>query len=350
MAITLQTTTGTQADVNAALGLPSDPTPASEPTIVTTATADSVPKAPAAPVAEPPVTPAPETPVVESDDDPEADASPQQQGAHTRNRLQKRINELVKNKYTTQGQLDSANAEIARLRQQQGPLGVTSAPAPPAASVPATAGYKALVEQCKADPAYPKDEDFDNYEDARAAQAAFISDRRVESRLAVEHQRTAQAQQIESGRQAVTAFAQRVDTFKTAHPDYDEVVVGSTLEINDAMKATIFNPANDGPAIAYYLGQHPEECARIAKLSPGEAWEEMGAIKAGLKVAAPAVDVPAPRLVPPVTKAPAPPQTVRGAVAPTSESLSDLAKKVTPGSPQTSEWIKRRNAELASRR
>lgn len=350
MAITLQTTTGTQADVNAALGLPSDSTPATEPTTVTTATAESMPKpsdAPAPPVTTPgPAVDAGVDDLVERTESLDADTPAQKKHS----RLTKRFSELTAEKYLLQGRIQAVEAENKRLWSQTAPA------QSPAAVTPATVttdDYADLVAKYEIDPGWPKDESFDTYERARAAQAVFIARREagvvVDSRLAVEHQRTTAAQQVESGRQAVTAFAQRVDVFKVAHPDYAEVVVASNLPVNDAMKATIFNPANDGPAIAYYLGQHPEECERISKLSPGEAWEEMGVIKAGLKVSAPAAE-PAPRLVPPVTKAPAPPQTVRGAVAPTSESLADLAKKVTPGSPQTSEWLKRRAAEVAARR
>jgi hypothetical protein len=53
--------------------------------------------------------------------------------------------------------------------------------------------------------------------------------------------------------------------------------------------------------------------------------------------------------VAPIPKAPTPPTTVRGAASVSSQSLDELAKTVTPGSHTTSEWIARRNAEVAQR-
>jgi hypothetical protein len=359
MAITLMTTTGTQDGVNAALGLPpADPATASDSSATPArATADAVPTKPtvSAPV-EP--TAAAEAPIEEPLEEPElpADASPQQQGAHTRNRLQKRINDLVKERYSEKGRADALETELARVRQQlaQAPPATPMEPVTTAAPVLPGQSYKEMVERYKSDPLFPKDDDFENYEDVQAARAVFVSDKRAEERdaEASAKAREAAAQKQRDDLAAAEQVAQKallgkIQAFATAHPDYETVVGNPALSINGAMRLVITNPNNPGPELAYYLGQHPEECARIAALPPAESFEAMGELKAklapvnGRSTSAPTV---------PVTRVPPPPTEIRGGAVATTEGLEVLAKKITPGSALTSEWIARRNAEEAKRR
>jgi hypothetical protein len=391
MAVTLMSTTSTQDDLNKALGVtpdaskpvetpgrpdvlrasiaelatlkpagtaaaPAVPPPTAEPAGVAPASIET-PTSPVGPVAATPAD-APDLAdgAVDSDDEPlPADATPQQQGVHTRNRLQKRINELVKKTYTTQGQLDAANAELARLRQQ-----VTPPVAPPAlpdhapspiALEDATLTHLALVQKYKADPNWPKDEDGD-FEDVNAARGAFIADKRNQARDALASQQRQRDAAQAAQAQAKSAFDARVTEFAKAHPDYQTVVNASTVEVSGAMASVLLNPAHDGPALAYYLAQHPDEILRIRTLPVDEQPVAMGELKA--KIAAPAAGAAPTASVTsaqPVTKVPPPPQPLHGGTPPAVvESLEDMAKKVTPGSNATSEWIARRNAEIAARR
>ena len=363
MAVTLMTTTGTQENVNAALGLPLESVAAPAQSPMAPQTVGKVEEMPAkaAPVVETPaetpapVAAAPVEPVLEPEGEPELPIeglTPQQQGAHTRNRLQKRINELVATRYKTEGQLVSAHAEIDRLRSQ---LGVAATPpgepsiAHPAPTAPVTATPPTTLARPK-----PKSDDtnvdgspkYATYEDFIEDLSDFKAEQRVATSLAAQQDAQARQREQEQVQAAVTEIQKHIETFRGTHPDYDDVVNNPEVKINDAMMMVLRDPANTlSPAMAYYLGQHPDECKRIAALPPFSAAAEMGAIKAQLtpgngKPAAPAAPIP---------KAPTPPTTVRSAAAITSQSLDDLAKTVTPGSHTTSEWIARRNAEVAQR-
>lgn len=360
MAVSLMTTTGTQEDVNAALGLPleSAAAPAQSPMAPqTVGTVEEMPeKVALAPVETPaPEAVAPTEPLLEPEGEPEpavAGMTPQQQGAHTRNRLQKRINELVATRYKTEGQLDSANAEIVRLRSQLGvaatpPGEPTHAHPAPTAPVPATPPITLARPKPKSDDTQPDGSPkYATYEDFIEDLSDFKAEERVALTLLAQQQTETARQRESEARAAVTAVQKVVATFKETHADFDEVINNPDLQVNDSMMLALRNPNNPHTAaMAYYLGKHPEECARIAALPPDEAREEMGTIKALVmggngKPAAP---------VAPIPKAPTPPTTVRGAASVSSQSLDDLAKTVTPGSHTTSEWIARRNAEVAQR-
>jgi hypothetical protein len=80
------------------------------------------------------------------------------------------------------------------------------------------------------------------------------------------------------------AFTERKQAFEKDHPDFDDVVFSEDVPISLAMSQAILE-AEDGPAIAYHLGENPEVAERISKLSPAQAVIEMGRISQ--KLAAP---------------------------------------------------------------
>lgn len=360
MAVTLMTTTGTQEHVNEALGLPADTGAAPAASLMApqvTAQAEALPakgavEAPPAPVqAAPEAMVAPMEGVGAPEDDPDAmpeGLTPQQQGAHTRSRMQKRIDGLVKARYTTEGHLEAANAELMRLRQQLGvqatpdPASVASAaPSPTPSPVPASVTLtrpQPQNEDSKPD-GTPKYETFDEY-------ILDLTKWQFEQLEAAKEAKTRQIEVQRALTEEQTAVQKHIDAFKVEHPDFDAVINQPDLKVNGGMLRVLRNPRNaQGPAMAYYLAQHPDECKRIFDLPYDDAIEEMGVIKAtlgngnGKPVARPVAQ----------PKAPPPPTTVRSGAAVSATTLEEDAKTITPGSHRTSEWIARRNAELAQR-
>jgi hypothetical protein len=131
-------------------------------------------------------------------------------------------------------------------------------------------------------------------ENPRPTRESFDSpdkyDQALEAWVAEETRKTAQAefqtaqakQQQDSQVQAlIDAFNERKSEFEVDHADYEDVVFSEELKISPPMSQAILE-AEDGPAIAYYLGQNPEVAERIAKLSPAKAVYEIGKISTKL--------------------------------------------------------------------
>jgi hypothetical protein len=83
------------------------------------------------------------------------------------------------------------------------------------------------------------------------------------------------------------SWAERKAAFVDDHPDYEDVAEEADengkdlVSISIPMAHAIMN-AEDGPAIAYWLGQNRADAARIAKLDPVQAVVEIGRISAKL--------------------------------------------------------------------
>jgi hypothetical protein len=324
MAVHLMTTTGTETDVRAALGLTPETSQATTPPDgPISASVETLPTTQAPP--EPPVeaAPVPETPA-ESDEDTTTDQTPQEKGAQTKGRLQKRIDELVAARYHTQGELDSARRQIAELQARlDGPAPAATPPTRTPLTPPKEADY----------------ETYEQYLDARA-------DYRVEVRLAADKDADeAKRAQDESTRRRTTLH-ERIVTFAHDHPDYDEVVSNPALpSLTPWIIDRLTDPRNEiGPAMGYALAKDPARLAALVAMDAPDALEALGALKVELRSnGKPAVALPK------LPSAPPPPTQVRGSAVVTPVTLDDLAKSITPGDPRTSDWLARRNEELAKR-
>lgn len=284
-------------------------------------------------------TPAPEakaepTPAAE----PAADtAKPALKPKH--NDPQKRIDEITKKFRDAERQnadilarLQERERELMALRQPQTP--------PPANSAKPAAGT--------VDPNEPTEDQFETYTafiEARAdyraeKKAAEIADRRLNEHLASERERLAREQANRTEMELAAAHAQRINDFKSRHADFDEVVGNSDVEVSLVMRdAIVQSPV--GPDLTYYLGTHPDECARIAAMPPGKALMEMGRIEAILErqsapveTAKAPVITDAPAAIPPLTSAPPPIRPITGGA--TTATADD--------SLPMHEWIRRQNA------
>ncbi len=130
----------------------------------------------------------------------------------------------------------------------------------------------------------------------RAAWAEWEA-RQTQTTQQQEQQRQQQAEN-ERQRAIHEAYATRHAAAMQKYPDWDEVVqTNETVRISDPMREAILM-AEDGPDLAYHLGKHPDDAARIFALPPVQQIIEMGKLSA--KLAAPAPPVRAPTAPPPI--------------------------------------------------
>lgn len=123
-----------------------------------------------------------------------------------------------------------------------------------------------------------------------------------------------QEKQQEEAASRQRKFAESEAAFRAEHPDYDAVARNPELPITQVMVQVIADTDNP-PAIAYYLGQNPNEAAAIAQMSELQMGRAIGRIEAKLSAPPQASEVtrqPEPKTV---TRAPAPVTTLSGAPA-----------------------------------
>lgn len=338
MAVTLMTTTGTQEDVNAALKLTQEANKATiEPNAVISASTETPPTTPATQTESPDK----DEPSAVNEELPEAGealdtTTPQQKAADTRGRFQKRIDELTAVRFRTEGERDAARREVQELRAELARL--TRSPQSEVSSAPTQTPATESKE--------PKEADYDTYEafiEARAdyrARKAYREEREAErAEEAKRQQQTAQTQQRK-------LMEDRIKAFEADHPDYREVVNNPDLILTNAL-AYGLQMSEDGPALAYALAKDPARFKAIAALGPFETARALGELSAELRQAAPAKTEARPAAPPKQSAVPPPPTPVRGGSVATAVSLEEFAKTITPGDPKTSEWLRRRNEQLA---
>lgn len=153
--------------------------------------------------------------------------------------------------------------------------------------------------------------------------------------LTADQERQAAQRRKESFRGRSTEFAKTVE-------DYESTVRNPRLSITADM-AEVIEDSEDGPALAYHLGKHPEVADRIAQLPPKAAARELGKIEARLAYEREQAEAAKKR----VSNAPPPPPKVEGA--------GDGSGTVDPSSPDSdelsdAEWSKRRAKQLARKR
>lgn len=165
----------------------------------------------------------------------------------------------------------------------------------------------------KAEPdkgAEPKLEDYDydvtafQREHAKWAVSQALKDR---------EESTQQAESARQQQEIVVAYNQKVADFADAHPDFPEVVGSIAFPLSQELQAAIMAHEN-GPAIAYHLGNNDDDAFALASIQPQLAAAAVDRL--AMRLAAPkAPQPPAPPATPdpkPVSQAPAPVPTVSG--------------------------------------
>jgi len=268
---TMSSTTDPVEAIAAAVGAPApEPAPAPE------ATASEAPASETPPLGES------AAPVEdESSSDEAAPSAPPKKSSY-----QSRIDRLTQERYLEAAERQRAEARAAAMEIELERL--RRAAEPPAPATPEPSGK-------------PRLEQFETYEEFVEA----LADYKAEERIAADRRAREAEQQDRARVEAQQAYAQRESAARSEMPDYDAVVNRPDLPVSPVMVETIYE-SNVGPQIRYYLGQHPEECRRIATMPPARAAREMGKIEARLEAAHPAGPSSGASYVPRVANVPKP--------------------------------------------
>lgn len=141
----------------------------------------------------------------------------------------------------------------------------------------------------------PAESDFEDASQLTAARVEHTLNKRDAERLEAE-QKAASEQALEAVREA---WMDRVDDFKAEKPDFMEVSTSAPISERTAELIVMME---DGPAVAYWLGQNHKEAKRIEQLPAREKAVELGRIAGRLTA-------PPPRKI---TAAPSPVEQVAG--------------------------------------
>jgi len=123
----------------------------------------------------------------------------------------------------------------------------------------------------------PKEDDFDNYNDYLEARdtrnrniAKFEAVAEFEARQAEEKRKEKAEQQLRSFRDWSVKGAEQ-------YPDFEEVALRKDIPYTDAMREAVL-ALDDSHRVAYFLGQNPQEAARLANLPYAKAVLEIARI------------------------------------------------------------------------
>jgi hypothetical protein len=195
---------------------------------------------------------------------------------------------------------------------------------------------------------------WDQYEEAMDTYNGAIADRKVED--ALERQRV--KLETEHAKQTAQAEWNRA---ASRYPNYNEVVARPEVKISAAMESVMRMDPESGTALAYYLGEHPEDSERIAKATLATSEREWGTAlaRAGLLLgeirstlgkpgtpaakpqgAAAATAKPAPNQIKKVSTANRPPSQIKGRNVPGTDVMSD------DDAANYKKWVAGREAQL----
>jgi len=182
-----------------------------------------------------------------------------------------------------------------------------------------------VVEPKAEPPTKPKlsefDHDIEQYADALADYTQKSIDYRADEAVVVLNKTaedaTAKQTQDNQATERQTRFSEKSMEFSEKNPDYFEIVGNTTLNITPDMTNVLMELEN-GPAVSYYLGNHPEIAYRIAQKSPVAVAIELGRIENSLGKTSPS---------PTTSTAPEPPNPITASRGKATKDPSDMTDK-----------------------
>ena len=139
-------------------------------------------------------------------------------------------------------------------------------------------------------------DDADAYDDALIAWAAKQTEGKVRETVKAE---TAQEATKRQADEMAAQWLERRNAFAEEHPDYEEVAEADSVKITQPMAMAIA-AMEDGPAIAYHLGQNPEIADKVSRMNPVQQVAELGRLAASLGKTEAAPSKPKPDPIKPV--------------------------------------------------
>jgi hypothetical protein len=275
-------------------------------------------------------------------------ASPAAKASRTRGELQKRIDTLVRKAADAERLHGASSQRVQALEQELATLRNGHGHArPPEPAAPPRAADGAPHTPPLADPAPELDQylqEGKSYEQWVRESARWESRQEIAAAFAAEQQRRQAEAAQQAFQQQVNGFPERAAAVRATHPDFDHVVQNDSVVLSPVMQDVCLR-SPQGAEIMYWLGTHPEAANEIAQLSQAYPPQAFPLIERHLLALAGSAGTPAPTgtgpATTPVTRAPAPISPVGGGGTQTSRSLDEVP---------LSEFIQRRNAEVARRR
>jgi len=162
----------------------------------------------------------------------------------TKKGVQKRIDELTRDKH------DARRRELEAIRREE--------------------ALRALIfefgDKDAVTDEVPQMEGFEEYDDY--VQAVTLHEELVKEAKMRDSQRA----------DVLHSFRDRMEAARARYSDFDDVALAPSLPVTQAMQASILG-SEKGPEIAYWLSNHRDEAARIAELSPMDAARELGRVE-----------------------------------------------------------------------
>ncbi|MFD1558348.1 hypothetical protein ACFSHT_22410 [Paraburkholderia silviterrae] len=192
----------------------------------------------------------------------------------------------------------------------------------------APADKTAPADDIGAEPTPPEFIDPEQYQRDMAEYTRKVTERSVKMQLREAEVRRQTEATEKSNREAAAAHAQAWQGRRTKAleemPDYAEVAENPAVHVSQTMAIAITSSEN-GPKLAYHLGQHPEVAERISRMAPALQLMEMGKLEA---------QITAPK-APAVSKTPPPIKHQAGAGTPQSKSADEMSMEEYAASRQT---------------
>jgi hypothetical protein len=276
----------------------------------------SPPKEPAP--AEPEVKTAPVAEVEESTSSDKPDDPPAEPEPKKAKGVQKRIDELTRQREDERRRAEAAEARLDRALSalERPKLEVKDddqEPQKPQRDPNDPEGYDGALEKYVTD------------------RASWIARREVKASIAEEDKKRLDARLAQDMEQARTSYKTRVEKAKEKYPDYSEVAESPDVQVTPHMANAIFY-SEDGPDIAHFLGKNPAEAERISKLLPQLQLVELG--KISQRISTPPTSAKS------VSAAPAPGKPIKAS--------SEVSK--SPEEESMEEYASRRKKQLAEER
>lgn len=242
------------------------------------------------------------------DDEPPANDEPRKAKG-----VQKRLDELVKQREEAERRANAEKAEKLRLLAL---LEQSKQPQEPD-HVEKTEPQRPTRTQFDDPDAY--DEALIRYAEERAQ---WVAEQHIKTEREAIEQKLAQERANVEADAAMAKFRERESEFRTKTPDFEAVAQRDDVVVSLTM-AQIIIESEMGPQLQYYLGAHPEEAARIHALPEAQQLREMGRIEGRLSAPTP----PAPISAAPKPIKPIPAATEPEATDPENESMEAYAQR-----------------------
>jgi hypothetical protein len=247
----------------------------------------------------------------------------EEQEEKPRGGFQRKIDKLTRDRYQLEGMNRELRDRLGRIEQQLAgkPAGTAKEP----------------------DDLRPVVDKFASYEDYMEAVSRWAARQEHKSLAEQSRKRDTEQERADRDKEIFDAFNRRKAVFVREHDDFDDVISSIVMPeaVAQAVQVAIMEEDN-GPELAYYLGQHPDVCKQLSELSPARAIVRLGKIAAQLVPESTTEDesdeeTPAAPKPQQVASAPAPIRPVKKPV-PTATGLSDDLP--------IDEWVKRREKQL----